>query len=158
MAVNGILIVALQPLVSGWLGKHDHCIVLAAGFVIVGLGFGLTALAGSVLAYAATVVVWTLGEIVTAGLGAAIVAGLAPPSMRGRYSGAYGAIWATAFLLAPLGGTRLLALGPAALWLSCGLLATAAATGLLVLAPAIRRRSQAARLPGGGLAGPAWPP
>jgi MFS family permease len=149
MAVNGILIVALQPWVSGWLGRHDPCIVLAAGFVVVGLGFGLTVLAGSVLAYAATVVVWTLGEIITAGLGAAIVADLAPPSMRGRYSGAYGAVWATAFLLAPLGGTRLLALSQAALWLACGLLATASAAGLLVLAPAIRRRSHAARLSGG---------
>ncbi len=146
MAVNGILIVALQPWVSGWLGRHDHCAVLAAGFVVVGLGFGLTALAGSVLAYAATVVVWTLGEIITAGLGAAIVADLAPPSMRGRYNGAYGAVWAAAFLLAPLGGTRLLGLSQAALWLSCGLLATASAAGLLVLAPAIRRRSHAALL------------
>ena len=150
MAVNGIVIVALQPWVSGWLGRHDHCAVLAVGFVVVGLGFGLTALAGSVLAYAATVVVWTLGEIITAGLGAAIVADLAPPSMRGRYSGAYGAVWSTAYLLGPLGGTRLLALSPAVLWLTCGLLATASATGLLVLAPAIRRRSHAARLSGDG--------
>ena len=70
--------------------------------------------------------------------------------MRGRYSGAYGAIWAAAFLLAPLGGTRLLALSQAALWLSCGLLATASAAGLIVLAPAIRRRSHAARLSGVG--------
>ena len=150
MAVNGILIVALQPWVSGWLGKHDHCAVLAAGFVVVGLGFGLTALAGSVLAYATTVAVWTFGEIITAGLGAAIVADLAPPSMRGRYSGAYGAVWAAAFLLAPLGGTRLLALGQAVLWLACGLLATASAAGLLVLAPAIRRRSHAALLSAAG--------
>jgi MFS family permease len=98
--------------------------------------------------------VWTLGEIITAGLGAAIVADLAPPSMRGRYSGAYGAIWACAYLLGPLGGTRLLALGAVALWLACGLLATAAAAGLLVLAPAIRRRSRAARLAGGGTGAP----
>jgi MFS family permease len=146
MAVNGVLIVALQPLVSAWLGKHDPCAVLAAGFVVVGLGFGLTALAGSVLGYAATVAVWTLGEIVTAGLGAAIVADLAPPSMRGRYSGAYGAIWAGAYLLGPLGGTRLLAVGATVLWLACGLIATAAAAGLLLLAPAIRRRSRAVRL------------
>ena len=150
MAVNGIVIVALQPWVSGWLGRHDHCAVLAVGFVVVGLGFGLTALAGSVLAYAATVVVWTLGEIITAGLGAAIVADLAPPSMRGRYSGAYGAMWSAACLLGPLGGTRLLALSPAVLWCTCGLLATASAAGLLVLAPAIRRRSHAARLSADG--------
>ncbi len=65
---------------------------------MAGLGFGLTALAGSVLAYAATVAVWTLGEIIMAGLGATIVADLAPPSVRGRYSGAYGAIWSAAWL------------------------------------------------------------
>ena len=85
-----------------------------------------------------------------AGLGAAIVADLAPPSMRGRYSGAYGAMWSAAYLLGPLGGTRLLALSPAVLWLTCGLLATASAAGLLVLAPAIRRRSHAARLSADG--------
>jgi hypothetical protein len=62
--------------------------------------------------------------------------------MRGRYSGAYGAMWSTAYLLAPLGGTRLLALGPAVPWLACGLLTAAGAAGLLALAPAIRRRSQ----------------
>jgi MFS family permease len=72
------------------------------------------------------------------------VADLAPPSMRGRYSGAYGAIWSTAYLLAPLGGTRLLALGPPVAWLACGLLTAAGAAGLLALAPAIRRRSRAA--------------
>jgi MFS family permease len=79
---------------------------LASGFVIVGLGFGLTALAGSVVAYGATVVVWTLGEIVTAALGSAIVAGLAAVPERSRYSGAYGAVWSAAYLLGPPGGTR----------------------------------------------------
>jgi MFS family permease len=145
MAVNGILIIALQPLVSGWLDKLDHCTVLAAGFAVVGLGFGLTALAGSLLAYAATVVVWTLGEIVTAGLSAAIVADLAPASMRGRYSGAYGAIWSAAYLLGPLGGTRLLAIGAPALWVTCGLLGVGSAAGLLAIRPAIGRRYQSVR-------------
>jgi predicted MFS family arabinose efflux permease len=142
MAVNGILIVALQPLVSGWLDKHDHGTVLAAGFVIVGLGFGLTALAGSLLAYAAAVAVWTLGEIITAGLGAAIVTDLAPASMRGRYSGAYGAVWSAAYLLGPLGGTRLLELGAPVLWVTCGFLGVGSAGGLLAMRPAIRRRYQ----------------
>jgi hypothetical protein len=50
-------------------------------------------------------------------------------------SGAPGAIWSTAFLLAPLGGTRLLALGPAVPWLACGLLAAAGAAGCLPWRP-----------------------
>ena len=47
-------------------------------------------------------------------------------------------------------GTRLLAPSPAVLWLIRGLLATAGGAGPLVLAAAIRRRSHAARLSGGG--------
>jgi hypothetical protein len=117
---------------------------LASGsFVIVGLGFGLTALAGSVAAHAATVVVWTLAEIVTAGHGAAIVADLALAPKRGRYSGAYGAVWSAACLLRPLGVPACwhLARPP---WVTCGLIGVAAALGLLALGPAIRRRSRAA--------------
>jgi predicted MFS family arabinose efflux permease len=141
IAVNGIVIVAVQPLVSGWLGRHDHSSGLAAGFLVGGLGFGLTALAHSTGAYAATVVVWTLGEVITAGLGAAIVAELAPVHMRGRYSGVYGAVWSAAYLAAPLGGTRLLAIGAPVLWLTCGCLGAVASAGMLALGPAIRRRS-----------------
>lgn len=141
IAVNGIVIVAVQPLVSGWLGRHDHSSVLAVGFVVGGLGFGLTALAHSTAAYAATVVVWTLGEIITAGLGAAIVSELAPVHMRGRYNGVYGAIWSAAYLAAPLGGTRLLAISAPALWLTCACLGGVAAAAMLALGPSVRRRS-----------------
>jgi MFS family permease len=91
----------LQPVLSSWLGRYDPVRVLALGFAGVSLGFGLTAVAASTGVYAATVAVWTLGEIITAGLGAAIVAGLAPAHMRGRYSGAYGAVWSAAYLIGP---------------------------------------------------------
>jgi MFS family permease len=88
VALNGILIVLVQPLVSSRLRRHDHSLVLACGMAIVGAGFGLTALASSTLAYALTVAVWTSGEIVTATVGVAIVAD--PVHMRGRYNGLWG--------------------------------------------------------------------
>ena len=46
------------------------------------------------------------------------------------------------YLLAPLGGTRLLAQGRAVLWLACAGLCAAAALGQLALRPAIRRREE----------------
>jgi MFS family permease len=140
LAVNGVLIVAVQPVASRWLARHDQVTVLAAGIAVVGLGFGLTSLAGSTVSYAAAVAVWTLGEILTAGSAGAIVAGLAPAHLRGRYSGLLGAAWGAGYLLAPLGGTRLLVLGAPVLWLTCSGLCGAAGTGLLALGPAIRRR------------------
>jgi MFS family permease len=144
MAVNGVAIVAIQPLASAWLGRYDLSVVLACGIALIGLGFGLTSLASTTWSYAATVFVWTLGEITTAGTGAAIVASLAPPDLRGRYSGLFGLSFSAGFLLAPLGGTRLLEHGSGILWLTCAGICVGAALGQLAIAPAIRRREQAA--------------
>jgi MFS family permease len=141
IAANGVLIIIVQPLVNAWLARRDHSLVMVAGFVLVGIGYGLTSLASTVLAYTATILVWTLGEITAASVLQAVVADLAPADLRGRYGGLYGMAWSGGFLLAPLGGTQLLGTGgAAALWLTCAALAFVAAAAQLTLAPAIRRR------------------
>nr|WP_243716281.1 MFS transporter [Actinomadura darangshiensis] len=145
IAANGVLIIIVQPLVNAWLARRDHSLVMVAGFALVGIGYGLTSLASSLAAYTATILVWTLGEIMAASVLQAVVADLAPADLRGRYGGLYGVAWSGGFLLAPLGGTQLLgAGGAAALWLSCAGLALAAAAAQFALAPAIRRRRAAA--------------
>ncbi|MFF5257349.1 MDR family MFS transporter [Actinomadura viridis] len=140
IAANGVLIIIVQPLVNTWLSARDHSRVLAAGFAVVGVGYGLTVLASTVWAYAATILIWTLGEIIAASVLQAVVADLAPDHLRGTYSGVYGLAWSGGFLLAPLGGTQLLGVGAPALWLTCLGLALAAAAGQLALGPAVRRR------------------
>ncbi|MFG2013913.1 MDR family MFS transporter [Actinomadura geliboluensis] len=145
IAANGVLIIIVQPLVNAWLARRDHSLVMVAGFLLVGLGYGLTSLASTVAAYTATILVWTLGEITAASVLQAVVADLAPADLRGRYNGLYGMAWSGGFLLAPLGGTQLLGTGgAAALWLTCAGLALIAALAQLALAPAIRRRRAAA--------------
>ncbi|GAA4229922.1 MFS transporter [Actinomadura meridiana] len=145
IAANGVLIIIVQPLVNAWLARRDHSLVMAVGIVGVGIGYGLTSLASSTLSYTATILVWTLGEIMVASVLQAIVADLAPADLRGRYSGLYGMAWSGGFLLAPLGGTQLLGAGGAPLlWLTCTGLAVGAAAALVALAPAIRRRHVAA--------------
>ncbi|GAA4582704.1 MFS transporter [Planotetraspora phitsanulokensis] len=142
MAVNGLLIVIVQPLTNTWMSRRDPSAVLAVGFSVVGVGLALTAFVSSTPGYAVTVAVWTLGEVVTAGVAGAIVATLAPAHLRGRYSGLYGLAWSGGGMLAPLAGTRLLAVSPILLWLVVGGLALVAAAGQLVLGPVIRRRSR----------------
>nr|WP_067463607.1 MFS transporter [Actinomadura macra] len=141
IAANGVLIIIVQPVVNAWLSRRDHSLVMVAGFALVGVGYGLTAPASSLLAYTGAILVWTIGEIIAAAVLQAVVADLAPADLRGRYSGLYGMAWSAGFLLAPLGGTQLLeAGGPPALWLTCMALGLLAAAGQLALAPAIRRR------------------
>jgi len=144
IALNGVLIVLLQPAISARLARRDHSRVLAGGMALVGAGFGLTALASGVLSYALTIVVWTAGEIVVSSVGATIVADLAPAHMRGRYNGVYGLAWGMAGLLAPTLSTRLLALNHWSLWVACAALCGGASLAQLAIAPGVRERSHGA--------------
>jgi len=143
MALNGVLIVALQPFVSARLARFDPSRVMALGIAVMALGFAATAFATSAAGLALTVAVWTAGEIITAGIGGTIVAALAPAHLRGRYNGLYGFAWAFASVVAPLAGSRLLTAGVEALWFTVGAVGLLAALGLLAAAPAIRRRTAA---------------
>ncbi|SDJ15529.1 MDR family MFS transporter [Nonomuraea jiangxiensis] len=140
MALNGVLIVIVQPLVSDWLGRRDHARAFAVGLVVMGLGFAMTAFVTDVAGLAVTITVWTVGEIITAGIPGAIVAALAPADLRGRYSGLFGLSWSLAAVLAPLLGGPLLELGPRVLWFTVGGVGLLSAAGILLLGPAIRRR------------------
>ncbi|TMR08618.1 MFS transporter [Nonomuraea turkmeniaca] len=140
MALNGVLIVVVQPLVSGWLGRRDASRTFALGLAVIGLGFALTTFVTSTFWLAVTIAVWTAGEIVTAGIAGSIVATLAPAELRGRYSGLFGFAWSVAAVLAPLLGGPLLDVGMGALWFTMGGVGLVSAAGMLVLGPAIRRR------------------
>jgi MFS family permease len=148
ISINGILIVALQPFAIRLLGRFDRLRVLAAANVLLGVGFWLTDFATSAWGYAGTVVVWTLGEIGTAGLVGSLVADLAPPEARGRYQAVWGSSFGLATLVAPLVGTRLYQyVGPSALWAACLLGGLGAAVGFVMLQPSVRRRLGAATRP-----------
>lgn len=148
IALNGVLIVVLQPLSAGWLGRLPRVQLLAASQLVMGLGFGLNSLATTTPAYAAAVAVWTLGEIAGAALASSIVADLAPPELRGRYSGMYGMSFGAAAILAPILGTAVFDwAGALALWAGCAVLGVAVAAGTLMLGPAIGARAAGAALP-----------
>jgi MFS family permease len=140
MALNGVLIVLVQPLVSGWLGRRDPARTLALGLAVMGAGFAMTAFVTSTLGLAATIAVWTAGEIVLAGIPGAVTAMLAPAELRGRYAGLFGFAWSLAAVLAPMLGGPLLALGSEVLWFTMGGVGAVSAIGMLLLGPAIRRR------------------
>jgi MFS family permease len=146
MALNGLGVVVLQPLLSPLLGRHDGARVLALSSLLIGAGFGLNALAGSLLAYVAASVLYTVGEVLGFPVASSIVADLAPAHLRGRYQGAFSMTWGLAFTLSPLlGGQVLHRFGGTALWLGCLALGALAAALHLAAGPARRRRLGEAR-------------
>jgi MFS family permease len=139
-AVNPIVVIVTQPLVLRLIDRLRAVPTMAASSLIIGIGFGLTGFANSVPVYAVTVLIWTIGEIGFNAVGPALIAEIAPPHLRGRYSGLVGMAFGAASLLGPLAGTWLFGVSQHLLWLTC--LVTGALSGATVLAlgPAIARR------------------
>jgi MFS family permease len=140
-SMNGLLIVFLQPVTSRLVQGRDEGRVLALGALLVGVGWGVNALAGGVAVYALAILVWTVGEVLTTPVASAVVANLAPPHLRGRYQGAWSMSWALAAATGPGAGAFVLGhLGAVALWLGCAGVGVAMAAGHLAAGRARRAR------------------
>ena len=82
VAVNGALIVVLGLPASHSAARWPRFPALAAAGVLLGVGFGLNAVATTLPTYALAVVIWTLGEILGATVAPSVVADLAPVAYR----------------------------------------------------------------------------
>jgi len=135
LACNAALIVIFEMVLMLWAEKRDRALVLGAGVFLLCAGLSLMPFGSSVLFVAATIAVWTVGEMLALPLINVVVAERAASSQRGRYMGLYMMAFATAFIIAPVSGTWAFdSLGPDALWYGIGLLGfpMTAATVLLV--------------------------
>ncbi len=120
---NGITVVILSIPLSRILQRWSSAKSLAAAAAFVGTGFFLTQFAHTVLEYAGTVVIWTLGEIGVASTAPALISRLSPPGQRGVYQGTYTMSWSLGILLGPaVGGWVLQTAGGHLLWSGCGIL------------------------------------
>jgi MFS family permease len=148
MAMNGLGVVVLQPLLGSRVAQSDGARMLSLSALLIGIGMGFNAFQGSVSAYVVGNVTWTVGEVLGFPVANALVASLAPPELRGRYQGAFSMALGLAFTAAPaLGGAVLEGLGGRALWLGCLGLGALVALGHALAAPARRRRLDGALEP-----------
>jgi MFS family permease len=119
-ALNGVVIVLLQPFLTRALLRLSRPQVLVLGTALIGIGFGAVAYAGTVSLYAMTIVVWTLGEIALFTATPGLIAELSPPGRRGAYQGTYQLTWGLAGATAPaLGAMVMGTFGARTLWMAC---------------------------------------
>ncbi|HEV3188961.1 MAG TPA: MFS transporter [Polyangiaceae bacterium] len=140
LAINGILIVLVQPWAAPLLARLRRSVVMAGGATLIGIGLGATALAHGPGAYSLTVVIWSFGEIALLPTSAAVIADLAPANLRGTYQGAYNLAWAISWVVGPIFGTQVLGRFGRGLWAVCLGLSFLVAVGHLAIAGARRRR------------------
>ena len=129
---NGLLIICFELLITNWVQRFRPQPVIALGYFLAGMGFAMTGIARTVPALAATVVVWTFGEMFSSPMVVGYVAQIAPEKLRGRYMGLLTVSWSFGMLFGPPLGTLIFARNPSILWIACGVLGVTSATLLLL--------------------------
>jgi MFS family permease len=132
ISINGVMIVLFELALTSWTQRFPPQPLIALGYGLTAIGFALTGLAAGIPMLAATVVIWTMGEMVYAPVTGAFVTGLAPERFRGRYMGLFHSTWSLGMLLGPVMGTWLYERGPNYLWGVCLLIGTASVLLALV--------------------------
>jgi len=140
IALNGLLIVLLELPLTSWTQHRAPRPVIAAGFLLVGIGFSLLAVAHVLPLLILAVFIWTVGEMLNSPMAGAYVADRAPMHLRGRYQGAWGLTWGVGLIFGPVVGAALFTWNPSGFWLICGLLASMGA-GLVLLSGRLRGAS-----------------
>lgn len=134
ISLNGLLIVLLGLAGGRTAERWPRFPAIALANLLLGVGFGLAALGGSLGLYSLSVVIWTLGEIVNASVAPAVVADLATPEVQGLYQGVYGSAWGLAFFAGPaIGGLVYERFGNVAIWTACLAVGLVSAAGYLLL-------------------------
>lgn len=142
IAVNGVMIVVFQLFVPRLVAKRKRTNVLMLAALLVAVGMGSVAIAGTVPLLMLTVMVWTAGEMLNAPVNGAFVADLSQPEMRGRYQGVASLSYTFASFVAPvLGGMLLDYAPPATLWLVLAAFGVLVAIGQWLSGPARERRA-----------------
>ena len=131
ISTNGLLIVLFELAITQWTRRFHPRPMIALGYLLAGVGFALTGIARTVPALAATVVVWTLGEMISSPVAGAYAVQLAPEKYRGRYLGLSMMMWSLGMVIGPPAGTLVFERSPAAVWAACGALGVISALLML---------------------------
>jgi len=116
IGLNGLVVLVLELPITGAVSRYRPEYVLAIGNLLIGAGLALTGFMNGMVLLAATVLVWSLGEMMSSSVAAAYLGSLTPPRMAGRYQGLYGVAYTIGTGAGPLVGGAVYAIGPWALW------------------------------------------
>ncbi len=145
MATNAAMVVFLQFATTRLTTRFHHLRVLAVGALFYAVGLGSVGLGRSFPAFLLSMVVLTIGEMVTVPTATTLTANVAPLDMRGRYMSVFGLTWGVGFGIGPvLGGWLSDNVAPRAIWYAGFSMALISALAFVVLTRALKEKVEAA--------------
>jgi len=115
--INTILIILFEVPLNIAIAHWPDRLALSLGALLMGVGFGAMAFTTNIVGIAATVVIWTCGEMILLPSSAAYVSKIAPADKHGEYMGLLTMGFSLAFVIGPWAGTEILhRFGAPVLW------------------------------------------
>ena len=134
-AVNTLLIVVFEMVLVHAVGRFNPIRVAAVGAFLTCAGLGALPLGSGVAFVCLTIVIWTVGEMLSHPMLEGVAASRGPSASRGAYIGLYSATYAISFVVAPpLGAWIYGSFGYQTLWYGCAVLGVVLSAGFWALA------------------------
>jgi MFS family permease len=134
ISLNAAMVVLFQFGITRRIEKRPPLLMMAFGTALYAIGFAMYGFVSTYLFFLLAMVIITVGEMVVAPVGQALVAKFAPEEMRGRYMAVFGYSWGISFAIGPyLAGVVLDNFDPRFLWYAAGIIGTLAVMGFLGL-------------------------
>jgi predicted MFS family arabinose efflux permease len=141
LVINPFLVTFFQLRLTERVSAVPAAVKLAVGLPLMGLPFLLLSVNDALPVVLLILFLFVVGEMLWVPTSQTAVAGLAPPDLRGAYMGAFGAMGAVGFALAPFIGLQVRkSFGDSALWMLQAVLSlVAAGTGAVAIRIALDR-------------------
>jgi MFS family permease len=129
------MVVLFQFWITRRIEKRPPMLIMALGTLLYAVGFAMYGFVGTYGLFILAMVIITVGEMLVAPVGQALVASFAPEQMRGRYNAIFGNLaWGVPFAIGPwLAGQIVDNVNPNWLWYACGIVGTLSVIGYLIL-------------------------
>lgn len=136
LSMNAAMVVFFQFMITRRIKGYPPMLIMVVGTLLYAVGFSMYGFVSAYSLFLLAMVIITLGEMLKAPTGQALVAAFSPVDMRGRYMAIYGFTWIIPSAIGPLGAGLIMDnLNPRWVWYAAGivLLMSAGIFGLLQL-------------------------
>lgn len=123
LSLNAGMVVLFQFYVTRKIRSYAPMLMITLGTLLYAFGFSMYGFTSTYTMFMLAMVVITIGEMLVAPVGQALVAEFAPDDMRGRYMAFFGYSWAIPFAFAPTLAGLLMDYGdPTWVWYMAGII------------------------------------
>ena len=145
LSLNAAIVVLFQFPITRRIENQKPLLMMAAGTLLYAIGFAMYGFVSVYSLFVLAMVIITIGEMIVAPMGQALVAKFSPEEMRGRYMAIFGISWSIPFAIGPiLAGLVLDNYDPRWLWYIAGVIGLLAVFGFLALQRRTERKENRA--------------